>query len=59
MNKKDLSPRVARWWTFMQDFQFDVIYKKGQYISHVDFFSRNAVETPIYVPSIVNLINNP
>lgn len=49
MNKKDLSPRVARWWTFMQDFQFEVVYKKGKYIGHVDFLSRN----PLYNSTLV------
>lgn len=49
MNKKDLYPRVARWWTFMQDFEFNVIYKKGKYISHVDFLSRNPVENVDHV----------
>lgn len=43
MNKRDLSPRVARWWTFLQDFQFEIVYKKGEYIKHVDFLSRNPV----------------
>lgn len=47
MTKKDLSPRVARWWTFMQDFQFDIQYKKGKFISHVDFLSRNPVSAPL------------
>lgn len=45
MNKKDLSPRVARWWTFMQDFDFEIVYKKGKYLGHVDFLSRNPVNT--------------
>lgn len=43
MSKKDLSPRVARWWVLMQDFNFDITYKKGKFISHVDFLSRNPV----------------
>lgn len=41
MYKKDLSPRVARWWTYMQDFNFEVVYKKGIYVGHVDYLSRN------------------
>lgn len=46
MSKRDLSPRVARWWTLMQDFRFEIVYKKGKFISHVDFLSRNPVESP-------------
>lgn len=41
MNKKDLSPRIARWWTYLQDFSFEIVYRKGKYISHVDYLSRN------------------
>lgn len=47
MNKKDISPRVARWWTYMQDYNFEIIYKKGKFISHVDFLSRNPIENII------------
>lgn len=59
MNKKDLSPRVARWWIYMQDFQFQITYKKGQYISHVDFLSRNPIEPPLTTPCTVNIIDDP
>lgn len=58
MNKRDLSPRVARWWTYLQDFQFEIIYRKGKYISHVDFFSRNPVDIPT-VQCTVNASNDP
>lgn len=44
MHKKDISPRVARWWTYMQDFNFNVVYRKGIYVGHVDYLSRNPVE---------------
>lgn len=39
--KKDILPRVARWWAYMQDFTFDIVYKKGSSLPHVDFLSRN------------------
>lgn len=45
-NKKDLSPRVARWWTYMQDFDFEIIYTKGKFVGHVDYLSRNP-EVPL------------
>lgn len=45
-HKKDLSPRVARWWTYLQDFTFEIVYKKGKYVSHVDYFSRNPQTEP-------------
>ena len=47
----------------MQDFEFDIVYKMGKYIGHVDFFSRNPVESsvsvnlklPIKIPQVMFL----
>lgn len=41
--KKDLLPRVARWWVYMQDFQFTLEYRKGCFMQHADFLSRQPV----------------
>lgn len=41
--KKDLLPRVARWWMYLQDFDFTLEYRKGVLMPHADFFSRNPV----------------
>lgn len=41
--KKDLLPRVARWWTYLQDFDFELEYRKGVQMLHVDYLSRNPV----------------
>lgn len=58
MTQRDLSPRVARWWTYMQDFRFEITYKKGKFIGHVDFLSRNPIKPVASVPSVINLIND-
>lgn len=42
--KKDLVPRVARWWVYMQDFQFNIEYRKGVLLPHADYLSRNPVD---------------
>lgn len=34
--KKDLVPRVARWWVYLQDFQFTLEYRKGVLMQHAD-----------------------
>lgn len=41
--KKDLIPRVARWWVYLQDFRFTIEYRKGALMQHADFLSRNPV----------------
>lgn len=41
--KKDLHPRVARWWMKLQDFDYDVEYRPGCKMGHVDYLSRNPV----------------
>ncbi|KAL4706642.1 hypothetical protein ACJJTC_005027 [Scirpophaga incertulas] len=43
--KKDLLPRVARWWVYLQDFDFVLDYRKGSLLSHADYLSRNPVNT--------------
>ncbi|CAG9123135.1 unnamed protein product [Plutella xylostella] len=40
-NKKDLLPRVARWWIYLQDFTFNIEYRKGTSMTHADYLSRN------------------
>lgn len=39
--KLDLTPRVHRWWAFLQSFDFDIVHRGGKLMSHADFFSRN------------------
>lgn len=46
--KKNLLPRVARWWIFLQDFEFEIVYRKGKTLSHVDYFSRNVPTKSCY-----------
>lgn len=41
--KRDILPRVARWWNIMQEYDFKIIYKSGSTMSHVDALSRNPV----------------
>ncbi|CAH1969923.1 unnamed protein product [Acanthoscelides obtectus] len=41
--KKDLLPRVARWWLSIQDFDFEIEHRPGDKMKHVDALSRNPV----------------
>lgn len=40
-HKQDLLPRIHRWWAFLQNFEFDIEYRKGERMQHADFLSRN------------------
>lgn len=39
--KVDLTPRVHRWWAFLQAYDFEVVYRDGKRMCHADFLSRN------------------
>lgn len=45
--KRDTLPRVARWWNTMQEFDFQIIYKPGTAMAHVDALSRNPIPVEI------------
>lgn len=40
-HKQELLPRVYRWWAYLQNFDFDIEYRKGERMQHADFLSRN------------------
>jgi len=36
-NKVELSPRIYRRWEFLQSFEFEIEYREGKRMAHVDF----------------------
>lgn len=50
--KKDIVPRVSRWWAYFQDFKFEIKYRKGSAVAHVDYLSRNP---PVETHSVNNI----
>lgn len=44
LTKRDLVPRVARWWLTLQEYNFSIEYRPGQNMKHVDALSRNPME---------------
>lgn len=52
MTKRDLIPRIARWWLIAQEFNFTVEYRPGIKMAHVDALSRNPVEDVSEHPEI-------
>lgn len=53
--KQELTPRAHRWWAFLQSFDFDVTYREGKRMSHVDFLSRNPL--PVNSKSVESRIS--
>lgn len=43
--KKTLQPQIARWYAVLAEYNFEIKYRAGQKMSHVDSLSRAAVET--------------
>lgn len=43
-SKKDLVPRIARWLLQMEEYNFEIEYRPGDRMVHVDALSRNPVE---------------
>jgi transposase InsO family protein len=44
MMKKNLVPRIGGWWLLTQEFDFNIVYRPGIRMTHVDALSRNSVE---------------
>lgn len=60
--KRDLVPRIGRWWLAIQEFTFDVEYRPGLKMAHADALSRNPINQTVDVLSVnineVNITNN-
>lgn len=52
--KKQIIPRIARWWLQLQEFTFEVKYRPGNRMKHVDALSRNPSSTEVY-PKIMKI----
>lgn len=42
-------PRVARWWIYLQDYDFTSGYRKGIMMQHADYLSRNMISHTAYI----------
>ena len=44
--KRDLSPRIGRWWIQLQEYDCSIDYRPGVKMGHADALSRNAISDP-------------
>lgn len=53
--KRDIIPRIARWWLELQEYTFEVNYRPGHQMKHVDCLSRDIGEENFDVNCVINL----
>jgi len=44
MEKRELIPRIARWWLRIQEFDIDIVHRAGTQVNHVNALSRAPFE---------------
>ncbi|GFU17766.1 retrovirus-related Pol polyprotein from transposon 17.6 [Trichonephila clavipes] len=57
MSKKQLTPKIARWALFLEDFNYEIIHRPGKQMGHVDCLSRYPVMTITYDEITIKLAN--
>lgn len=50
--KRDLLPRIGRWWLEVQEYTFDIEYRAGSKMTHADALSRNPIQLAVEVIQI-------
>lgn len=45
LTKRDIIPRIARWWLLIQEYDISVEYRPGERMKHVDALSRNPIDS--------------
>lgn len=56
LTKRDLVPRIARWWIQLQEYDCTIEYRPGAKMSHVDALSRNPVDTQSEESHILDIL---
>ncbi|GFT02286.1 retrovirus-related Pol polyprotein from transposon 17.6 [Trichonephila clavipes] len=57
MSKKQLTPKIARWALFLEDFNYEIIHRPDKQMGHVDCLSRYPVMTITYDEITTKLAN--
>ncbi|XP_011861043.1 PREDICTED: uncharacterized protein K02A2.6-like [Vollenhovia emeryi] len=47
--KRDLLPRIGRWWLEVQEYTFEIEHRAGTRMAHVDALSRNPIQVSLEV----------
>ncbi|CAK1597525.1 unnamed protein product [Parnassius mnemosyne] len=55
--KRDLIPRISRWWIQFLEFDCEIEYRPGERMSHVDALSRGPVSPPAEEINILDIMS--
>lgn len=55
LTKRDLIPRIARWWLQISEYNFNIQYRPGSRMNHVDALSRNPPKRDSSTPILKTL----
>lgn len=50
--KRDLLPRIGRWWLEVQEYTFDIEYRAGSKMAHADALSRNPIQLSLEIAQV-------
>lgn len=57
LTKRDLVPKIARWWVQLQEFDCEIEYRPGDKMSHVDALSRAPLDTKLEDLHVIDVLN--
>lgn len=56
LTKRDLVPRIARWWIQFQEFDCSIEHRPGEKMVHVDALSRHAIPGPASEDRVLDIL---
>lgn len=54
--KRDLIPRISRWWIQLQEYDCTIEYRPGARMTHADALSRNPVSNPVSEQHVLDVL---
>lgn len=56
LTKRDLIPRIARWWVQLTEFDCEIEYRPGSSMAHADALSRNPVGEAVVEDHVLDFL---
>lgn len=55
--KRDLVPRISRWWIQFLEYDCEIEYRAGDKMAHVDALSRSPIDKPEKEPHVLDILS--